>query len=297
MSTVQRVLNSYVCPSGSLSPGAELLYQGGLREQRHETNRIFSWLMPAQWLFAILLSVWISPGAWEGVLGKTQSHFWVALGGGALLVSGPLLFIRLRPNAAFTPHVVAISQMLFSALLVYLTHGRIETHFHIFGSLAILAFYLDRSVLFTASAVVVTDHFLRGFMFPQSVYGVAAADWWRTLEHGAWIAFEVTFLVYFAERTGRRTLRFAAETSATQEALTQGEQRLRLVIETAYDAYVALNADGKVVGWNKQAQRTFGWNLGEVLGESLVEKIIPERPREAHHRDLQQLLRTETDAV
>ena len=62
--------------------------------------------------------------------------------------------------------------MLMSALLIHLTGGRIETHFHVFGSLAILAFYRDWRVLISASAVVTVDHLLRGFFWPQSVYGV-----------------------------------------------------------------------------------------------------------------------------
>ena len=49
-------------------------------------------------------------------------------------------------------HVIAIGQMLMSALLIHLTGGRIETHFHVFGSLAILAFYRDWRVLISASA-------------------------------------------------------------------------------------------------------------------------------------------------
>jgi len=36
-----------------------------------------------------------------------------------------------------------------SALLIHLSGGRIETHFHVFGSLAFLAFYLDWPVLIT----------------------------------------------------------------------------------------------------------------------------------------------------
>ena len=35
----------------------------------------------------------------------------------------------------------------WSALLIDLTGGRIETHFHVFGSLAFLAFYRDAGVL------------------------------------------------------------------------------------------------------------------------------------------------------
>ncbi len=82
---------------------------------------------------------------------------------------------------------------LMSALLIHLTGGRIETHFHVFGSLAILAFYRDWRVLISASAVVYVDHLLRGMLWPQSVYGVLAAPVWRSLEHAGWVIFEVTF--------------------------------------------------------------------------------------------------------
>src|SRR5437762_12324173 len=51
--------------------------------------------------------------------------------------------------------------MLTSALLIHLTGGRIETHFHGFGSLAFLAFYRDWKVLVPATLVVAADHGLR----------------------------------------------------------------------------------------------------------------------------------------
>jgi PAS domain S-box-containing protein len=280
-----------------LSPEAEALYREGLREQRHETNRIFSWLMPAQWVFAVILATWVSPLAWEGVKSSIHPHLWAALAGGGLIASAPILFICYRPDAAITGHIVAVAQMLFSALFIHLTGGRIETHFHVFGSLAILAFYLDRSLLFTASIVVVLDHLLRGWFVPQSVYGVASAGWWRSLEHGGWVLFEVVFLLSFTERTVRRTLRLAAEAAATQKALGDSEQRLRLVIDTAYDAYVAMNAEGRIVGWNEQAERIFGWKRSEVMGESFAEKIIPECSREAHRIGLERFLKMEDGPV
>ena len=73
--------------------------------------------------------------------------------------------------------------MLMGALLIHLTGGRIETHFHVFGSLAFLAFYRDWRVLVPATVVVALDHLLRGIFWPQSVYGVLVASEWRWLEH------------------------------------------------------------------------------------------------------------------
>ena len=183
--------------SDTLSPKAERIYRKRLREQQQEANTIFLWLMPAQWIFALVLALVISPRAWSGLSSSIHPHLWAALGGGALLASAPIIFICLRPNMAITLHIVAVAQMLFSALFIHLTGGRIETHFHVFGSLAILASYLDRKVLITATTVVVADHLLRGLFMPQSVYGVSAAGWWRSLEHGGWVIFEAFFLVHF----------------------------------------------------------------------------------------------------
>ena len=48
----------------------------------------------------------------------------------------PIALIVLKPGSRWTRHVIAVSQMLWSGLLIHLTGGRIETHFHVFGSLA-----------------------------------------------------------------------------------------------------------------------------------------------------------------
>src|SRR5258706_16071758 len=70
-------------------------------------------------------------------------HVWVAAIGGAGIAILPILLAIFRPGATITRHVIAASQLLMSALLIHLTGGRIETHFHVFGSLAFLAFYKD----------------------------------------------------------------------------------------------------------------------------------------------------------
>ena len=84
--------------------------------------------------------------------------------------------------------------MLWSGLLIHLTGGRIETHFHVFGSLALLAFYLDWRVLATATIVTTIDHAIRGILWPMSIYGVATGQEWRFAEHAWWVLFEVMFL-------------------------------------------------------------------------------------------------------
>ena len=158
------------------------------------TDRMFAWLMPLQWLAGIGFALWVSPYAWAGQSSTIHPHVWSALILGGLITFWPVYCAITRPGAAATRQMIAIGQMLMSALLIHLSGGRIETHFHIFGSLAFLACYRDRRVLVTASAVVAVDHFVRGVYFPLSAFGVLTASPYRWLEHTAWVVFENVFL-------------------------------------------------------------------------------------------------------
>jgi PAS domain S-box-containing protein len=75
-----------------------------------------------------------------------------------------------------------------------------------------------------------------------------------------------------------------------QQALRESEERARLIIDQAYDAFITMDSSGAVVDWNRQAEVTFGWARNEVIGRSLAETIIPPRYREAHERGLQRFL-------
>jgi signal transduction histidine kinase/DNA-binding response OmpR family regulator len=192
------------------------------REIAVRTDRMFAMLMIAQWLAGIVIASVVSPRAWEGRASYVHMHMWAAiLLGGALTVL-PVVLAALRPGQAITRYTIAVSQMLWSGLLIHLTGGRIETHFHVFGSLAFIAFYRDWRVLVPASLVAAADHLLRGMYWPESVYGVLSATPWRTLEHAAWVMFEDLFLVLACMRhaTEMRTMALRqAQLHAVQSGL------------------------------------------------------------------------------
>jgi len=194
------------------------------------TDRLFGALMVGQWIFAILVAVVFSPYGWEGKAKSVHMHVWTAVLLGGLISSLPLLLIALRPASAITRHVVAAAQMLWSALLIHLTGGRIETHFHVFGSLGILAGYRDWPVLLTATLVVAGDHLARGVLWPESVYGIVNPEWWRFLEHAFWVAFANSFLAVQCLR-GVRDMRSIAERGAELEALAEGEWTTHSVLD------------------------------------------------------------------
>jgi signal transduction histidine kinase/CheY-like chemotaxis protein/HPt (histidine-containing phosphotransfer) domain-containing protein len=159
------------------------------------TDRLFAGLMAFQWLACIVTALWISPRTWIGTYSNVHIHIWAAILLGGAIAVFPIFLAIYNPGKTLTRHVMAVSQMLMSALLIHLSGGRIETHFHVFGSLAFLAFYRDWRVLLTASLVVALDHGLRGLFWPQSVYGVLVVEPWRWLEHTGWVVFEDIFLI------------------------------------------------------------------------------------------------------
>ncbi len=74
--------------------------------------------------------------------------------------------------------------------------------------------------------------------------------------------------------------------------LAESEHRARLVIDTAADAFVGIDPEGRIDAWNTQAERTFGWSRNEVLGRPLVATIIPPAFRDAHLQGLRHFRET-----
>lgn len=171
-----------------------LLYQHRQRVFK-QTDRLLAGLLVLEFLAGILAACLISPLTWAGALSQTHPHVWSALLLGATIVSLPVFLAVQYPGRTTTRHVIAVAQMLESGLLIHLCGGRIETHFHVFGSLAFLAFYRDWRVLMTAAAVTAADHAFRGIVWPQSIYGVLTVSPWRWVEHTGWVVFECVFLI------------------------------------------------------------------------------------------------------
>jgi signal transduction histidine kinase len=196
-------------------------YQSDLHRR---TDRLFAGLLGFQWVAGIIFALWISPLAWSGPVSRTHVHVWAAIILGGIINLFPAALGVLRPGRTSTRYTIAVAQMLMGALLIHLTGGRIETHFHVFGSLAFLAFYRDWRVLIPATVVVALDHLVRGYFWPQSVYGVFVASQWRWLEHAAWVIFEDVFLVMACVR-GLAEMRQTAERTAALEQEVRTRQQ------------------------------------------------------------------------
>jgi PAS domain S-box-containing protein len=275
-------------------------------EARHHihrrTDRLFAGLMAFQWVMGIVFALWVSPLAWDGSASRTHLHVWAAIVVGGIISLFPALLGLFRPGMTSTRYIIAIAQMLMGALLIHLTGGRIETHFHVFGSLAFLAFYRDWRVLIPATVVVALDHMLRGIFWPQSVYGVVVASQWRWLEHAAWVLFEDVVLVVACRRsiaemqhTAERTATLEREVKTRQEAENDARNaraRNDAILDVALDCVILIDDSGRIAQFNPAAERTFGYSAAEAVGLDLVDAVFPAYRREPLREALASYLAT-----
>ena len=89
----------------------------------------------------------------------------------------------------------------------------------------------------------------------------------------------------------------AQQRRRTEEALRESEERTRLIVDNALDAVISMDMDGKIIGWNLQAESTFGWSQDEAMGESLGSLIVPPRFRREHELGLSRYRETGEGAV
>src|SRR5581483_7766021 len=321
---------SSTAPTATRSPGIAARTAELFKEQQHSITRhtdlICARLMICQWAFGVVLAMWISPRAWSGSESHIHLHVWAAIFLGGAISGVPILLGLLHPGKTLTRHSIAVGQMLMSALLIHLTGGRIETHFHVFGSLAILAFYRDWRVLISASAVVYVDHVLRGILWPQSVYGVVAAPIWRSLEHAGWVIFEVTFLIIsirkslsemllVAERQARletlnesieqtvsaRTAELAREINDRQQVenqLRRSQSQLAQAHQIARLGGWEWNLVTDSVIWSEETQQLYGRKSEEAGStmEKCLERVHPDDLARVKHT-MQEALRTRQSFV
>ena len=303
-------------PSALAPTREDLLFEQHRERILKRTDRLFAGLLAVEWLAGIVAAYWISPRAWSGASSEVHPHVWAAVFLGGLISAFPIYLALTRPGSPLTRHVIAIAQMLVSALLIHLTGGRIETHFHVFGSLAFLAFYRDWKVLISASAVVAADHFLRGVYWPQSVFGVLAASGWRWLEHAGWVVFEDVFLITAClqgikemteiarrqasvealhESVEEKVLERTSALRASEDALRESSEQYRQLVELSPEA-IFIQTEGNFVFVNSALVKLLGANTpDDLLGTRVADRIHP-----AFHgivNDRMRLLREERKTV
>jgi PAS domain S-box-containing protein len=74
-----------------------------------------------------------------------------------------------------------------------------------------------------------------------------------------------------------------------ENTLRDSEERFRSVAETANDAIISINLEGKIVYWNNAAKKIFGYSSKEVTGKPLT-IIIPKNLHTLHEEGLNRII-------
>ena len=243
------------------------------------TDRSFAWLLMGQWLAAIAIAFWVSPRTWAGQLSETHPHVWTALFLGGAISLYPTGLAIMRPGQSVTRYTIATAQMLMSSLLIHLTGGRIETHFHIFGSLAFLAFYRDWRVFIPAVVEIVLDHSLRGIYWPYSIFGVLTASPWRAVEHAWWVIFECVFLTLGIVRSMgemKSVAKHTAELEVTNRRIEETSRANANMMEYSQDIICSIDEAGRFLDVSPACRKLWGYSPEELKGRLCVELVHPD---------------------
>jgi len=75
------------------------------------------------------------------------------------------------------------------------------------------------------------------------------------------------------------------DTARPAQTALRPENRYRALVESAADAIVSADAQGRIVSWNAAAERLFGYAASDAVGRPLT-ILMPEGMRQAHERGL-----------
>ncbi len=140
-----------------------------------------------------------------------------------------------------------------SAILVHLSGGYIEMHFHFFVMLAVITLYQDWRPFLLAVAYIALHHGGVGTVDPDAVYNHpdAWANPWK------WAAIHGGF-VLAASMAGIMNWRLNEATRA----------RTELILDHAGDGIYGVDHRGTIAFANPAAGRMLGWSVDELVGRS-----------------------------
>jgi len=122
-----------------------------------------------------------------------------------------------------------------------------------------------------------------------------AGIWRHRKKNGEVIEVELTVKDIFFEGHSARLVIVNDVTKflRSEAALQQSEHRLASIISSAMDGIITVDAQQHIILFNAAAEKIFGYVAADVMGQSL-ERLLPERFRQAHHHHVEKFGTTHT---
>lgn len=144
---------------------------------------------------------------------------------------------------------------------------------------------LARRLLPAVIAIPVAFSWIRSLVAHDALYRSRVDVW----------VFSMTSMAVFTVlilRSAHLLYRFDREKKEAEKVLRQKEKETRSIIETANDAFIAIDEKGVIIDWNRHAEILFGWSRSEAVGRALAETLVPPWYRDGHRRGLKRFLET-----
>ena len=197
--------------------------------------------------------------------GKTLGH---ALLDVSVIAGLALLAQRTTDLRRASTVFASMGLMLSSAVLVHLSGGVIEAHFHFFVMVGVVVLYQDWLPFLVAIAFVVLHHGVMGVISPHDVYDHKSAwdhPWtWAAIHGGSIMAMSVVGIVNWKlnERSQAQVASLAAIVASSSEAIYRW------------------TGDGTIISWNQGAADLYGYSAEEMIGRRFADLVPPERAGE-----------------
>lgn len=176
--------------------------------------------------------------------------------------------------------IASLGLLSASGILVHLSGGYIELHFHFFVMVAVIALYQDWLPFLLAIGYVVAHHGVVGVMSPTAVYNHPAAwnnPWIWAGIHGAFITAQSAACIV-AWRLNE----------LSQAALRRAEGKYRAIFDDSIVGIFQMAPDGRYLMANAALARTLGYRSPAVLmseaGDGQRLHVDPTRAQELLQR-------------
>src|SRR3989454_997330 len=89
-----------------------------------------------------------------------------------------------------------------------------------------------------------------------------------------------------------RSAQVRREREEIEKVQRENQARKNAILESALDAIVTIDHEGRIFEWNRAAENTFGYRRADVLGREMADLILPPGLREQHRQDITRCLTT-----
>ena len=124
-----------------------------------------------------------------GMAAYFKTSMSLAFGMSAAIIAGPAVLFLLSRGSALTSTAIGVALMAMSGLLIHLSSGMIEMHFHIFVMLAVMITFANPWVIVASAATIAVHHVGFWMFLPKSIFNYEAS-FGIVVVHAAFVVVE-----------------------------------------------------------------------------------------------------------